>query len=86
MPLPMMALLRLNTDIPNDVFPSNYRHQSRMETRGESAQGGCIVVLSQSTTTSPEHLINASSFPTVPPLPQVAQLTSVKCGSLLGLF
>lgn len=24
----MMALLRLNTDIPNDVFPSNCRHQS----------------------------------------------------------
>lgn len=44
MPLPMMALLRLNTDIPNDVFPSNYRHQSGMERRGESAQGGCTVV------------------------------------------
>lgn len=35
----MMALLRLNTDIPNDVFPSNCRHQSGLETRRELAQG-----------------------------------------------
>lgn len=27
MPLPMMALLRLNTDIPNEVFPSNCRNR-----------------------------------------------------------
>lgn len=31
MPLPMMALLRLKTDIPNDVLPSNCAH---------GAQGG----------------------------------------------
>lgn len=30
MPLPMMALLRLNTDTPNDVFPSNCGHRREM--------------------------------------------------------
>lgn len=29
MPLPIMALLRLNTDIPNDVFPSNCKKGAR---------------------------------------------------------
>lgn len=36
MPLPMMALLRLNTDIPNDVFPSNCGHQRDMGRGGQS--------------------------------------------------
>lgn len=39
----MMALLRLNTDIPNDVFPSNCR------VAGSAGRcGGCLRVLSLS--------------------------------------
>lgn len=37
MPLPMMALLRLNTDIPNDVFPSNCWQGARSS---EHREGG----------------------------------------------
>lgn len=33
----MIALLRLNTDIPNDVFPSNCGHRVRRGGMGESA-------------------------------------------------
>lgn len=31
-PLPMMALLRLKMDIPNDVFPSNYGPERKEKT------------------------------------------------------
>lgn len=34
----MMALLRLNTDIPNEVFPSNCRHRREMGGGGGGQQ------------------------------------------------
>jgi hypothetical protein len=42
--------------------------------------------VSQLPTAASEHLITVSRLPTVPQDPWAAQLTSVKCGSLLGLF
>lgn len=39
-PLPMIALLRLNTDIPNEVFPSNcQRHKDNMLKMSKNMQG-----------------------------------------------
>lgn len=84
MPLPMMALLRLNTDIPNDVFPSNCGH--RCETGGGWRQQDGRA--SRRVPLLPlGHLpLPRSSSPRRPAPPPPPRLTSVKCGSLLGLF
>lgn len=71
MPLPMMALLRLNTDTPNDVFPSNCGHRREM---GESQQiGGTSqrvpLTAPQPPIAAPEHLIAAPKLPHGAPSP-----------------
>lgn len=67
----MMALLRLNTDIPNDVFPSNCRHQSEMRRDGGSQQGMegisvFAITVPQPPIAAPERLITAPKLPMMP--------------------
>lgn len=61
MPLPMMALLRLNTDTPNDVFPSNCGHRREM---GDVSRSGGR--LGAPPSCPPEQLTAAPELPTAP--------------------
>lgn len=61
MPLPMMALLRLNTDTPNDVFPSNCGHRREMGGRQQVGRAS-----RRAPSCPPEQLTAAPELPTAP--------------------